>query len=63
VPLDEEAAHTAGALLGKTRTKDVTDAAVAALAAQRGADVVTDDPDDIQPLLSAAGARVSVLDV
>ena len=41
----------------------ITDAAVAALAAQCGADVVTGDPDDIQPLLAAAGARVSALDV
>jgi predicted nucleic acid-binding protein len=63
VSLDEATAHAAGALLGKTRTKDVSDAAVAALAALRGADVVTDDPEDIVPLLSAAGARVSVQDV
>ncbi len=63
VPLDEALAHAAGALLGKTRTRDVPDAAVAALAALHGADVVSDDPVDIQRLLSAAGARVSIRSV
>jgi len=63
VPLDEALAHAAGALLGKTRTTDVPDATVAALAALHGADVVCDDPVDIQRLLSAAGARVSIRSV
>jgi predicted nucleic acid-binding protein len=63
VPLDETSAHAAGALLGKTRTKDVPDASVAALAALHGADVVSDDPADLARLLSAAGARVSIFGV
>src|SRR5262245_34145935 len=41
VGFDEAAAHAAGALLGKTRTKDVVDAAVAVLAAKHSADVVS----------------------
>jgi predicted nucleic acid-binding protein len=61
VPLDEAAAHAAGALLGKARTKDVVDASVAVLAVGRGADVVTDDGDDIERLLSVARARVSII--
>ena len=63
VPLDETAAHLAGSLLGKTRTKDVVDAAVAVLSIRRGADVVSDDAEDIQRLLSVARAKVSIIDV
>jgi predicted nucleic acid-binding protein len=63
VPFDEPAAHAAGALLGKTRTKDVVDASVAALALRHEADVVSDDAEDIRRLLSAVRAKVSILDV
>jgi predicted nucleic acid-binding protein len=63
VPLDAETAHAAGALLGKTRTHDLVDATVAALAARYGADVVTADAADIRKLLAAAGAKSAVLDV
>lgn len=63
VPFDEPAAHAAGALLGKTRTKDVVDASVAALAIRHEADVVSDDAEDIRRLLSAVRAKVSILDV
>ena len=63
VAFDATAAHLAGSLLGKTRTKDVVDAAVAVLSIRRGADVVSDDAEDIRGLLSAAHAKVSVIDV
>jgi predicted nucleic acid-binding protein len=63
VPFDETAAHAAGALLGKTRTKDVVDASVATLAVRHEADVVSDDAEDIRRLLSAARANVSILDL
>ena len=63
VPLDEAAAHVAGALLGRTRTTDVVDASVAALAMRHEADVVSDDAQDIRRLLSAVRARVAILDV
>lgn len=63
VPFDEAAAHIAGALLGKTRTKDVVDASVAVLSIRYGADVVSDDAGDIQRLLAAARAKVSVIEV
>ncbi len=63
VAFDETAAHAAGSLLGKTRTKDVVDASVAVLSIRHGADVVSDDAEDIQQLLSAARAKGSVLDV
>jgi predicted nucleic acid-binding protein len=63
VPFDEVAAHAAGALLGKTRTKDVVDASVAVLSIRREADVVTDDPEDIRRLLVSAHARAAIVDV
>jgi predicted nucleic acid-binding protein len=63
VPFDETAAHTAGSLLGKTRTKDVVDASVAVLSIRHGADVISDDAEDIQRLLSFARAKGSIIDV
>lgn len=63
VALDEDAAHRAGALLGKARTKDIVDASVVVLATKRRANVVTDDVDDIERLAAAAGGSLIVLDV
>ena len=63
VAFDDPAAHFAGALLGKTRSKDVVDASVAVLAIQHGADIVSDDAADIRRLLSAARSRASVIGV
>lgn len=62
-PFDEAAAHAAGSLLGKTRTQDVVDAAVVVLSIRRGADIVSADAKDISRLLSAARAKVAILDV
>ena len=50
VSFDEADAHAAGALLGKTRTKDVVDASVVVLSIRYGADVISDDPEDIRRL-------------
>jgi predicted nucleic acid-binding protein len=62
VPLDEALAHRAGALLGKTRTTDIADASLVALAAAHlPADIVTSDPDDIARLLAAARVRVRIV--
>src|SRR6478736_4602062 len=63
VPFDEAAAHAAGSLLGKTRTKDVVDASVAVLSIRHRADVISDAAEDIQRLLSVARAKVSIMDV
>ena len=57
------AAHSAGALLGKTRTRDIVDASVAELSIRKQADIVSDDADDIRRLLSAANAKTSIVDV
>jgi predicted nucleic acid-binding protein len=63
IAFDEAAAHAAGALLGKTHTRDVVDAAVAELSIRKQADVVSDDAEDIQRLLAAAHAKTSILDI
>ncbi len=48
VPLDDLTARAVGQLCGTTGADDVTDAAVALIARQRGAAVVTSDPDDLR---------------
>jgi predicted nucleic acid-binding protein len=63
VTFAEVDAHQAGALLGRTRTTDVTDASVAALAVRRQADIVTADRSDILRLLSAARSKLGIIDV
>ena len=63
VAFDEAAAHAAGALLGKTRTRDVVDAAVAEVSIRKQADIVSDDAEDLRRLLSAAAAKTSILDL
>src|SRR6187551_3044322 len=63
VECDESAAHAAGALLGKTRTRDVVDASVAELSIRKQADIVSDDAKDIRRLLAAANAKTSILDL
>lgn len=51
VSLGESDAHRVGAILGRTKTRDVIDACVAELAARVGADVLTSDPHDLERLL------------
>jgi len=63
IALDEAAAHAAGALLGRSRTRDVVDASVVELSVRKQADIVSDDADDIRRLLSAANAKTSILDL
>jgi predicted nucleic acid-binding protein len=63
VPFSELDAHRAGRLLGKSRTSDVVDASVAALAIQRDANIVSDDPRDIERLLHAARSKLTVVPV
>ena len=63
VPFTEADAHQAGVLLGRSRTTDVTDGSVAALAILRHADVVTGDRSDIVRLLSGAHSTIGVIDL
>lgn len=56
---DDTAARAAGELLATTRGTDVVDALLAVLT--RGGDtLLTSDPDDLRPLLAAAGVRATI---
>ncbi|HVZ36036.1 MAG TPA: PIN domain-containing protein [Polyangiaceae bacterium] len=60
VSFDEASAHRAGSLLAKTKGRDVVDAAVVTVAESHGADIHTRDPEDIQPLVQAAGLSTMI---
>lgn len=62
VPLDADLGRRAGALLARSRTTDVIDAALALLA-QDGDEILTSDPDDLRILVAASGAHADVVDV
>jgi predicted nucleic acid-binding protein len=57
--LDPKQARACGALLAKTATSDVADAALCQLA-RDGDTVVTSDPRDVARLLQASGTRAGV---
>jgi predicted nucleic acid-binding protein len=59
---DEAAARRAGELLARTRTSDVVDALLVGLA-RAGDTILTSDPKDINVLVAATRARVTVLTV
>ena len=61
--LDEDGAHDAGLLLGRTRTSDICDAVVVALAATLNAEVLTGDRKDLRRLVTASGKRIRLHDV
>ena len=61
VAFDEEAAHRVGRLLAASKTADIVDGSVVALAAERKAEVRTEDDADIQRLISASRAKVRVV--
>ena len=58
-PLDEGLGRAAGALLAKTRGRDVVDAAVVALA-ESGDVLLTSDPEDLGPLAYVAGVSLDI---
>lgn len=59
-PLDERLGRLAGELLADTGKHDVIDAALVLLT-DDGDDIVTSDPEDIEPLAAAAGRHVELL--
>jgi predicted nucleic acid-binding protein len=63
LPLTEQKAHAAGALMGRAATRDVVDAVVAQTAADLHADIVTGDPADIRRLLQAADATSQIIEL
>lgn len=60
-PIGEREAHEAGHLLGQSRTTDVVDASVVAVAIRYRAVIVTGDVTDMNRLAAAAGGRVGVV--
>jgi hypothetical protein len=56
--LDENGAHDAGILLGRTRTADISDAVVVALAATLKGAIVTGARKDLRRLVAATGQRI-----
>jgi predicted nucleic acid-binding protein len=63
VPLEEADAHEAGRLLGITKTTDIVDAGLVALAARSNATILTGDPHDISRLVAAARANIEIVRV
>jgi predicted nucleic acid-binding protein len=63
LPLTEQQAHAAGALMGRVATHDVVDAVVAQTAADLHADIVSGDYADIRRLLQAADATSQIIDL
>jgi hypothetical protein len=59
--LDESDAHRVGALLAKSKTDDISDAAVVVAAIPIRADIVSSDRDDIEHLLTSARAKLQVI--
>jgi hypothetical protein len=62
VPLDDALGRRAGVLLGRTKTKDVIDGAIALLA-EDGDEILTADAEDIRPLVEATGIHVEIVEV
>lgn len=60
--LDERLGRLAGELLARSGSQDVVDAALVLLA-EDGDDIVTSDPEDIEPLAALAGRHVELLQV
>jgi predicted nucleic acid-binding protein len=60
VPFKETDAHRAGALLKKSRTRDVVDAAVVVLALEHDASIVSGDEQDLARLLRAAQSKLPI---
>jgi hypothetical protein len=62
IPIDAELGQHVGLLLGRSRTKDVIDAAVILIAAD-GDTILTSDQDDLAPLAKAAAVHVDIVEV
>jgi hypothetical protein len=61
VPLGESEAHEAGRLLARSRTADVVDAVVVAIALREKAVILTGAPEDIGRLVRASGGEIAVV--
>lgn len=61
-PLDEILGRVAGELLAIAKRRDVIDSALVRLASD-GDQIVTSDPDDLEPLARALGVHVEIVQV
>jgi sugar/nucleoside kinase (ribokinase family) len=61
VTFGEQEAHRVGALLARSKTRDVIDAAVVVLAMDKEAVIVTSDPKDMAHLAAALKGAVTIL--
>lgn len=61
-PLDSELGRSAGMILKTSRTADVIDAALVALAGD-GDDILTSDVEDLHALAAAAGVHLELIPV
>jgi hypothetical protein len=62
VALNDDLGRRVGILLGRTKTSDVIDGAVALLATD-GDEILTSDIDDLRKLIRATGAHVDIVKV
>ncbi len=62
IPLDDALGRRTGALLARTKTTDVIDGALALLA-RDGDEILTEDAEDLHPLVEATGAHVDIVGV
>ena len=60
VPLDEEQARVAGAVLERSGTEDLIDAVVVVGALERGGPLVTSDPEDMRRIARAVDRQLSL---
>jgi hypothetical protein len=63
VSFTESDAHSVGRLLNRSKTNDVVDGAVVALAVAHAAEIVTADRHDIARLLAAARSRLPIVEM
>jgi len=63
VPMREPEAHEAGRLLAMTRTTDVVDAVLVAVAVRNKSVILTGDPVDIRRLVRASGRDAVVIKI
>jgi hypothetical protein len=62
IPLDDALGRRVGELLGRAKTTDVIDGAIALLA-RDGDEILTTDAEDIRPLVEATGVHVEIVAV
>lgn len=63
VPFEDHGAHDVGALAGRSRSDDVVDVHVVAVAHRRGVGVLTSDDRDLEPIAESVRPPVPIFHV